>query len=292
MALSRKKIFKNENKEKKMTPLNPLVSIITPVYNAQKYIAQAINSVLSQTYKNWELIIINDGSSDNTEDIINSFCDERIIVISQSNGGVSSARNRGLEIARGEYITFLDGDDILPINSLKVRVDYLEKNPNIDLVDGRVSVKNITMQKETREYMPYFRGYILDRLLSLDSRVFFNVSYLFRANIVGDIRFKSNLTHGEDLIFYIDIAQKKDIHYSFVSDEVYWYREGDISAMSDIDGLERGYLFLLNYLQNISLKQKLYLRYKVAKILFLSWWFDAKNPKRAIASFFKVIKSI
>ena len=78
-----------------MNNSSPLVSIITPAYNAQKYIAQAINSVLSQTYKNWELIIINDGSSDNTEDIINSFCDERIIVISQSNGGVSSARNRG-----------------------------------------------------------------------------------------------------------------------------------------------------------------------------------------------------
>ena len=275
-----------------MNNSSPLVSIITPVYNAQKYIAQAINSVLSQTYKNWELIIINDGSSDNTEDIIKSFEDSRIKLITQLNGGVSRARNRGLEVAKGEYITFLDADDILPIESIELRTQYLEKNRDIDLVDGVVSIRDEAMQKERRVYRPYYRGRLLKRLLRLDSRVFLGICYFFRASLVEDLRFRSDITHCEDIIFYIELASKHNIEYGFISDEIYWYRKVEKSAMSDIDGLERGYLFLLNYLQDISIRQKIYLRYKVARILFLSWWFDAKNHKRAIASFFKVIKSI
>ena len=275
-----------------MHNLEPLVSIITPAYNAEKYIAQAIESVINQTYKNWELIIINDGSSDSTEDIIKSFEDSRIKLITQLNSGVSRARNRGLEVAKGEYITFLDADDILPIESIELRTQYLEKNRDIDLVDGVVSIRDEAMQKERRVYRPYYRGRLLKRLLRLDSRVFLGICYFFRASLVEDLRFRSDITHCEDIIFYIELASKHNIEYGFISDEIYWYRKVEKSAMSDIDGLERGYLFLLNYLQNISIRQKIYLRYKVAKILFLSWWFDAKNHKRAIASFFKVIKSI
>ncbi len=100
-----------------------LVSIIMPIYNAEKYVAQAIESVLNQTLTDFELILINDGSTDKSAEICASYArdDQRITLIHQNNGGICSARNKGLELAQGEYIAFIDNDDVyLP--------DLLEEN--------------------------------------------------------------------------------------------------------------------------------------------------------------------
>ena len=90
-----------------------------PVYNKEKYIKNAIESVISQTFKDWELIIIDDGSVDNSYEICKQFSDERIHVYHTKNQGVSIARNYGMSLARGEYITFIDGDDTVSENYLK-----------------------------------------------------------------------------------------------------------------------------------------------------------------------------
>ena len=161
-----------------MNERQPLVSIITPAYNAEKYIKETIESVLGQTYKNWELIIVNDGSTDSTEEIIKSFDDSRVVLLSQKNSGVSSARNLGMQSSKGKYITFLDADDVLPPESLKVRVDYLESHPDVDLIDGNISIKDADIKNDIGIYEPYYEGLLLPRLLALDSRVFFNVCYI------------------------------------------------------------------------------------------------------------------
>ncbi|SEI84028.1 Glycosyl transferase family 2 [Propionispira arboris] len=100
-----------------------LVSIVMPIYNAEKYVSQAIDSVLNQTMTDFELILINDGSTDKSAEICASYArnDQRITLIHQKNGGICSARNKGLTLARGEYIAFIDNDDVyLP--------DLLEEN--------------------------------------------------------------------------------------------------------------------------------------------------------------------
>lgn len=89
-----------------------MVSVIMPVYNVEKYVGESIRSVLDQTYADWELIVINDGSTDNTANVVRSFTDPRIRLINQANEGVSAARNHGIQEARGDYIAFLDGDDL------------------------------------------------------------------------------------------------------------------------------------------------------------------------------------
>ena len=144
------------------------ISIIMPAYNAQKYIKESIDSVLNQSFENFELIIINDGSKDNTEHIIKEYQDQRIVLISQKNGGVSNARNAGLKLAKGKYITFLDADDTFPKDSLKSRFEYLESNSKIDLVDGIVEVKDENLQKTIRKYEPYYEGKLLPELLKLN----------------------------------------------------------------------------------------------------------------------------
>ena len=107
-----------------------LVSIIMPAYNADEYIAESIECVLNQTYKNWELIIVDDGSKDATKQIIERFQarDSRVIYVYQANSGVALARNCALALAKGKYLSNLDSDDLWPVDKLEIQVALLNKN--------------------------------------------------------------------------------------------------------------------------------------------------------------------
>lgn len=129
----------------------PLVSIIVPAYNAGKYIAETIDSVIAQTYSNWELIIVNDGSSDNTLPIIETYShkDTRISFITKPNTGVSDTRNTGIAKARGEFIAFLDADDVWLPNNLEKKTDYLKNHPDIDFVFSNMLQADQYLQSQT-----------------------------------------------------------------------------------------------------------------------------------------------
>ena len=121
----------------------PLVSIIIPVYNAEKYVAEAITSALTQTWPDKEVIVVNDGSTDGSIDVINSFRAAGIIVIDQQNKGASAARNNGLTVAKGDYIQFLDADDLIDIDKitsqlalLNNRKDHLVLGGTMNFYDG------------------------------------------------------------------------------------------------------------------------------------------------------------
>lgn len=111
----------------------PVISVILPVYNGAQYIAEAISSVISQTFEDWELIVINDGSTDDTLAIINKFIDPRIKVISRDNRGIVASLNEGLSIARGEFIARLDADDVCLPHRFAKQLGVLS-NPDIGLV--------------------------------------------------------------------------------------------------------------------------------------------------------------
>lgn len=113
-----------------------LVSILMPAYNGEKFIQQAIESVLAQTHQNWELIVVDDGSTDSTAKIVTAFKDPRILYVYQENQGQAAALNHGLDLARGDYITTLDVDDWFTPHSLRDRVLYLEAHPQYDVVYG------------------------------------------------------------------------------------------------------------------------------------------------------------
>ncbi|BAQ60054.1 glycosyltransferase [Geminocystis sp. NIES-3708] len=107
----------------------PLVSVIIPVYNGEKYLGEAIESVFQQIYNPIELIIVDDGSTDNSRNIAKSY--PQILYIYQDNQGVSVARNTGIAMAKGEFIAFLDADDIWMNNKLEIQIEYFLKNPHI-----------------------------------------------------------------------------------------------------------------------------------------------------------------
>ncbi|MDB5114750.1 MAG: glycosyltransferase [Mucilaginibacter sp.] len=113
---------------------DPKITVLMPAYNAEKYIGEAIESVLLQTYGDFELIIVNDGSTDGTVKIINSFNDERISVINQRNMGVAAALNTGIKYSRAPYIARFDADDICYPDRLEKQFNFLEQNPDYILV--------------------------------------------------------------------------------------------------------------------------------------------------------------
>ncbi|QXD14343.1 glycosyltransferase family 2 protein [Rhodocaloribacter litoris] len=122
------------------TDLQPLVSAIMPAYNEQAHIGDAIRSILSQTLQNWELIIVNDGSTDNTERIVLSFDDARIKYVYQENKGRGAARNKALSLAKGKYVAVTDADDISLPERFETEVRFLEEHPEIAVVSGQLMV--------------------------------------------------------------------------------------------------------------------------------------------------------
>lgn len=116
----------------------PNVSVVVPAYNQGHYLAQAIQSVLDQTYQHFEIIVVDDGSTDNSREIVEAYSDPRIHYIYQENRGLPAARNTGLRNATGQFLTYLDSDDLFLPQKIEVLLCYLENHPDVGLVAGQV----------------------------------------------------------------------------------------------------------------------------------------------------------
>lgn len=264
------------------------ISIIMPTYNAARHLPAAIASVLAQTFTDWEMIIVNDGSTDCTAAFLDSLDDPRIRVIHQPNGGVSVARNVGLDAARGDYVTFLDADDTLPPEALGLRERFLKLHPDVDIVNGGVLVTSAG--RTLRRYRPDLTlGPLVGRLARLEEGVFLGSIYMLRRNRMGRHRFPVGVTHCEDLIFFLTLAAEADLRYGAVEDIVYEYRVNPSSAMSNLDGIEAGYLEFLRRaasLPGIDQATRDYQLRRVRRILFRSW-LRRGRPLRAISAALK-----
>ena len=268
-----------------------VISVITPAYNAGKYISEAIQSVLSQTYPHWELLIVNDGSTDNTEEKVHSFNDLRIKYFLQENQGVSSARNVGLANMQGDYFCFLDADDIIPPRSIESRIEVFLSDDKIAFVDGRVLKKDVNFQNTIKVYQPSFQGNPYNELLSISEKCFFGPTWMIKRNKNQTYQFKEELTHSEDLAFYLSIAHQG--LYATTLEEILWYRTSNNSAMTNLKGLEQGYASLYSEIKhnhNVSGKQLRYLKYKITRIMVLSYLRLQRNLRDAVRVFFHYAK--
>jgi glycosyltransferase involved in cell wall biosynthesis len=126
-----------------MNSNNPKVTVLMPAYNAAKYIADAITSVLEQSFTDFELLIVNDGSTDETVKIVRSFKDPRIVLISQENKGIAAALNIGLVHARAPYVARFDADDICYANRLKVQYDFVTAYPEYSIIGSAVDYADV-----------------------------------------------------------------------------------------------------------------------------------------------------
>ena len=134
-----------------------MLSVVVPVYNVEEYIYECIESILNQDIDGVEIIVINDGSTDNSLKIVKSFNDERIRIIDKENGGLSSARNVGLKEAVGEYVIFIDSDDYLKDKSVLAEMYNLAKKNNSDIVAGNFYKKYIIPNIANLDFYRYNR---------------------------------------------------------------------------------------------------------------------------------------
>lgn len=180
------------------------VSIIIPAYNAEKYLAECIDSVLNQTYKNVELIIVNDGSQDGTRDILDKYASKHsnIQVIHTENGGVSRARNIGLNYASGAYIMFLDSDDLLVMNAIDILL-YDLKNNNADIAAGLMSsdVTFETARCEGIETNLWLGTNGLAQSLEDNPFTYSSCAKLFKRQVLDAVRFLEGRKIHEDSYF-------------------------------------------------------------------------------------------
>ena len=196
---------------------NPLVSVIMPAYNARAYIGQAIQSIVEQDYENWELIVVDDGSSDGTPEEAMCF-GPRVIVIKQKNGGPAAARNKGAAAARGELLAFLDADDVWLPGKLSSQVRYLRDHPETGIVfgqwirwnanaDGSFSAPPTVTNHSDHETIADVSGWIYPELL-LDSVVWI-VSAMLRKHIWKELcGLDETLRIGEDYDFFLRASRR------------------------------------------------------------------------------------
>lgn len=207
--------------------MNPLISIIIPVYNTEKYIRRCIDSVIAQSYSDWELILVDDGSTDESGKICDEYVekDERIRVFHKANGGVSSARNVGLDNATGEWVSFVDSDDWVEESYLQNYIDDIS-------ADIQMVVQGIILDKETTTVVSLPKLYLINRMdlvMLLEKTKGINNGYLphklFRMDLIKDnnIRFNEIINFAEDglFVFYflnhanaINITDRTAYHYN------------------------------------------------------------------------------
>lgn len=178
--------------------MNSLVSIVVPVYNTEKYLDNCLDSVLNQTYENWEAIVVDDGSSDSSGDICDEYAkrDKRIRIFHMENHGVSYARNRGLEESSGQYITFLDSDDYLNNEALSVLVDLAQRN-NASIVQCGILRGNETKFPKSEELIG-IKIFNNHTIFSSFTANIIPCAKLYKRNIIDNISFPIGLRNEDD----------------------------------------------------------------------------------------------
>jgi glycosyltransferase involved in cell wall biosynthesis len=260
-----------------------------PAYNAANYIDQAIQSVFNQTYSDWELLIIDDGSIDETKHIVDKYLSDcRVKYVKKENGGVSSARNVGLSIMKGGYFCFLDADDVFPPESIKSRVIKFRESSKLQFVDGEVLSFKENPTNVITNWRPKLKGNPFKDLVRLGGRSFMGISWMIKRDENRTYSFSTNTTHCEDLDFYINLARTGGV-YDFVDTTILYYRRQPNSAMSNIDGLAEGYRWLFKKIiqySEVSNLDRLFYKFRYHKIILLSYARLNKDYKKAFKSLF------
>lgn len=212
-----------------------IISIIVPVYNVEKYLRQCLDSITAQTFTDWECILVDDGSKDNSGSICDEFAakDSRIKVIHKENGGVATARNTALEAVTGEFVTFLDSDDNIPHNTLQLYIENFAKSKDIDIVIGGfkkiyTATKKVDFYHNSISSIEYNQAEIFRRL---NDNCCWNEC--LKASLIGSLRFNNNLKWNEDHLFNYDcITRARAICY--IPDNVYNYYVRDAESLSNV----------------------------------------------------------
>lgn len=248
-----------------------VISVIVTIYNAEQYLNKCLDSIADQSYQDIEIILVNDGSSDRSEEICNRYIasDQRFRLVNKQNGGVSSARNEGIEKATGDYLAFVDSDDCPSLNMLEILCESMVRE-NSDLVIGSFLNDYGMKRKPDKKRKPYGAFHPRDYFLQLISDPFtfyYGVVWnkLFRRSIIEQysIRFNESISYMEDWSFLMKyLKYVKKIVKS--PEQIYCYNRANINAITrqelnfynSFQNRMQGYNDLLDYATSIGAYEK------------------------------------
>ena len=263
--------------------IKPLISIIIPTYNHANYLGKALNSILDQSYNNWEVIVIDNHSTDKTVNVINRFNDKRIRYIKiHNNGIIAKSRNKGILLSKGEWIAFLDSDDWWSLNKLKICVEHI--NSDVDLIYHDLEIisnERLPFKRKTVRSRHLKKPVLIDLLVG--GNAISNSSVIVRKNIlekVGLINEKKELIAAEDYNTWLKIAAVSD-KFLYLSKRLGYYFVHDRSVSKknmalSIQQATSEFLSILNDKQKIKLESNT--RYISGRFYYLNH--DYKKAKK------------
>ena len=214
----------------------PIISVIVPVYNVEKYLSKCLESILNQSFSQFELILVNDGSTDNSELIFNKYLyDKRLRVINKSNGGLSSARNAGLDVARGEYIIFIDSDDYINNKMFEILYNEMIRSKSDIIICDYLKVSESENEKiiDMLDYKSEIiegKENILNQLCS-EKRMQFTVAWnkLYKKKLFESLRFEEGRLHEDEFIAHRILGKAQKVNY--IDLKLYYYVQRNNSIM-------------------------------------------------------------
>lgn len=252
------------------------LSIIVPIYNTEKYLVACLDSIVNQTYKNVEIILVNDGSTDGSKSICEAYAskDERILLLDKPNGGQASARNNGLDVAIGDCIAFVDSDDTISKDLFQNNMLVLKKDSGIDVLQFPIymnfGLENGYLRKPSQESIRS-REILYKKWIETNTISWLVCNKIFKKEVFKNLRFKENMVY-EDNYMMADILSR--IKHLFINDEgIYYYHARDNSTTTSTHTLKKEQdtqlvsLHILNKLSKVQNTTK-------AKVIMLSRIFN------------------
>jgi glycosyltransferase involved in cell wall biosynthesis len=269
-----------------------LVSVIIPVYNAAKYLRDTINSVLDQTYNNFELILVNDGSTDDSERVIFEYIDPRIKYLKKLNGGVSTARNMGIQNANGTYIAFLDADDVWLPNNLEKKVNLAE-SAGLDWVFS--DMYEVNEKLENRVYASKGRDIdFLNEILLWNGEVIPGPAsnlVLHKRCFINGLLFDPIFSTAADQDFTLYLSAQ--YVGQRIAEPLWLYRQISVSMSRNIAVMEKDHIGVYKKAAHNGLFKSFWFRQKCfANLYFIlagSWWVNGNNKLRGCFFLFKAL---
>ncbi len=262
-----------------------LVSVIIPAYNAAKYIAETMNSVLQQTYQQLELIIVNDGSTDNTLQILEEFkkSNDCIKIINKSNSGVCDSRNTGAKEAKGNFITFLDSDDVWDTTFLENCISIFETDKSVHAIYTKGQYINEHSEKLDKFIEAKTIRGVSDVLAWKRGFVATPSCTIFRSSVRKDIGdWDANLTTAADQDYFMRIATKYSI--TAIDKVLFFYRVHDNNMHQNIAVMEKDHVLVFKKAVANKLFKSFWFKQKCFSNLYWilagSWWKDGQNKLR------------
>jgi glycosyltransferase involved in cell wall biosynthesis len=249
---------------------SPYFSVVIPLYNKECEIFDTVNSVLHQTFSNFEVIIVNDGSTDNSLGVIKKFTDKRIKIIEKNNAGVSSARNKGIFAAKGLYVALLDADDIWIPEYLSEMKILIEKFPECKIFGANYKISSFPIKKSKDESVKHL-------LVTNYFQIAKDIPFLTSSSVVinrecfeNKMQFNECYTHGEDLDLWARL-HKKYINIGYTENQMVYYNHSsnNRSALNPPNP-KKHFAFYFNFEKEIEICEK---KYYINQISALIWMY-------------------